>query len=184
MRRPLHSGAIGQERPLEATVGIGDCRSIRHRPDPVNLERDRGGYVDWILGPEQGIRDIEKIEKVQVLDVQRGGPFLEVDLNVIGFHPNSPEQALRVGSDARVEIMNLSCEICEVKLTSIEVKSNKGESTSVQMPVNANVYAFHEPHIRVEQQSFRRSVGIGRGTRALDIRRPNLPLEVGDGAQL
>src|ERR1700737_4451418 len=184
LRRPLHAGAIGKERPLEAMAGIGDRCSMRHRPCPVDLERDGGGYVDRVLHMEQGVRDIEEIEKVQVLDVQRGGPFLEVDLDVTGSHRNCPEQALRVGSDARVEIMNLGCEILEVKMTSIEVESNKRESTSVQMPVNANVSAFHEPHVGVEQQCFPRSVGVGRGTRALDISRPNLPLEVGDTAQL
>jgi hypothetical protein len=63
---------------------------------------------------------------------------------------NRPEQTVRVGVDSKVEVVNLGRKIGEVKLTSIEVKSDEPKGPLVHLPIFAHVFALHETHVSVE----------------------------------
>ena len=76
-----------------------------------------------------------------------------------GLQRDRPEQALRVGIDPRVEVMNLGGEVREVELTSVQVKSNEPERRLVNFAVQADVGTLHEPHVGVEQQRLDAAVG-------------------------
>lgn len=65
------------------------------------------------------------------------------------FYWDCPEQAFRVGVNSRIEVVYLGLKIDEVKLTSIEVKSDKPEGPIMHLPILANVFALHETHVRV-----------------------------------
>jgi hypothetical protein len=86
-----------------------------------------------------------------------------------GLQRDRPEQALRVGVDPRVEVMNLGGEIREVELTSVQVKSNKPERRLVNFAVQADIGALHEPHVGVEQQRLDAAVGIPAGSGSLHV---------------
>lgn len=91
-----------------------------------------------------------------------------------------PEQAVRVRMDARVEVMNLSGEIREVKLTSVQVKSNEPERPLVNFAVQADVGTLHEPHVGVEQERLDAAVRIPGGPGSLHVCDPDKALEIGD----
>ena len=82
--------------------------------------------------------------------------------------------------DAGVEIVDLGAEVDEVKLTSVEVKSNEPERSLVYPAVLADIDATHEAHVGVEEEGFGAAVGVGRGPRALHIGDPEETVEVGD----
>ena len=63
-----------------------------------------------------------------------------------------PEQSRRVRVNAGVEVMDLSGEIREVILTSVKVQSNEPECPLMDMSVQSDVDAAHEPHVCVKQK--------------------------------
>ena len=91
-----------------------------------------------------------------------------------------PEQAVGVGIDPRVEVMNLGGEVREVELTSVQVKSNEPERRMVNGAVQADVGALHEPHVGVEQERLDAAVGIPGGPGSLHVCDPDKALEIGD----
>lgn len=76
--------------------------------------------------------------------------------------------------------MDLGAEVVEVKLTSIEVKSNESERSFVYRAVLADIDATHEAHVRVEKEGLTLGpVGVRRGPRALNIGDAEEAVEIG-----
>ena len=93
---------------------------------------------------------------------------------------NRPEQAVRVGMDPRVEVVNLGGEILEVEPTSVQVESDEPERRLVNLAVQADVGALHEPHVSVEQQLLDAAVGVPGGSGSAHVRDADKALEIGD----
>ena len=157
------------------------------RAQPANVEGhgrpDRRGTLE----AEQGVGDIEEVPDTQVLRPHPRLAIVQVDRHAAltlvfaaGLQRDRPEQALRVGIDPRVEVMNLGGEIREVELTSVQVKSNEPERRLVNLAVQADVGTLHEPHVGVEQQRLDAAVGIPAGSGSLHICDPGKALEIGD----
>ena len=91
-----------------------------------------------------------------------------------------PEQAARVGMDPWVEVVNLGGEVCEVELTSVEVKSNEPERPPVNGAILADVGTFHKAHIGVEQERLYAAVGFPGGPCSPHVCDADLALEIGD----
>jgi hypothetical protein len=66
--------------------------------------------------------------------------------------------------DPGVEVMHLGGEVCEVKLTSVEVKSNESERPVVHGAIPADVDALHEAHVGVEEECLGAAVGMLGGS--------------------
>jgi len=135
----------------------------------------------WALETKDGVRDVE-----EVLDSQLGcghsclpRPKLHVEGVRIG-KGNRPEQALGVGGDARVEVMNLGREVVEVILTSVEVQSDEPENSLVDRVVLADVDPAHESHVGIELEGLGAAVGIRCHAGALDVGHADKPVEVGN----
>jgi len=68
-----------------------------------------------------------------------------VDVDRILFYRDCPEQALRVWVNSRVKVVYLGRMFGEVKLTSIEVKSDEPKGPVMHLPIFANVFAGTSP---------------------------------------
>src|SRR5207245_5052014 len=75
--------------------------------------------------------------------------------------------------------MDLGGEVGEVILTSVQVQSNKAESSLVNSAVLADVDAAHEPHVGVEQQGLDTTVWVGSRACALHVGDADEAVEVG-----
>ena len=104
------------------------------------------------------------------------GTLAQMDVNGVRRDAHSPEQAIGVGEDPGVEIVDLRREGIEVKLTYKDIQSDKAEGVVMDLPIDANVRALHEPHVRVEEQTV--------GSCALDFGGGDEAIEVGDGRRL
>jgi hypothetical protein len=129
---------------------------------------------------EQGVGDIEEVPDAEVFRRHPGLAVLEVDPHVVILKRVRPEQAARVGMDPWVEVVNLGGEVCEVKLTSVEIKSNESERPFVNGAVLADVGALHKAHIGVEQERLDAAIRIPGGPRSLHFCDADLALEIGD----
>ena len=136
---------------------------------------------------EQGVGDVEEVHDAQVLRPHPRLAIVQVNRHAVrtlvfaaGRQRDRPEQALRVGIDARVEVMNLGGEILEVEPTSVQVKSNEPERRLVNGAVQADVSTLHEPHVGVEQQRLDAAVRIPGGSGSLHVCDPDKALEIGD----
>jgi len=98
----------------------------------------------------------------------------------VGPKRDRPEQAVRVGVDPRVEVVNLGGEVCEVELTSVEVKSNESERPPVSGAVLADVDTLHEAHIGVVEERLDAAVGIPGGPASPYVCDADKALEIGD----
>jgi len=98
----------------------------------------------------------------------------------VGLQRDRPEQAVRVGMDPGVEVMNLGGELYEVELTSIQVKSNEPERRLVNGAVQADVGALHEPHVGVEEERLDAAVGIPGGPASPYVGHADKALEISD----
>jgi hypothetical protein len=99
---------------------------------------------------------------------------------ILGPERNGPEQAVRVGMDARVEVVNLGGEVREVEPTSVEIQSNESERASVYRAIPADVDTLHEAHVGVEKERLDAAVWIAGGSLSPHVRDADKPLEVGD----
>ena len=98
---------------------------------------------------KQRIGDVKKVRETKILDFHRSCASAQVNIDSVVVNRNCPEQPLRVRVDARIEVVYLSREIGEVKLTSVEVQSDEPKGPLMYLPVAADVHPFHEAHIRV-----------------------------------
>ena len=93
---------------------------------------------------------------------------------------DGPEQAVRVGMDTRVEVVDLGGEVREVEPTSVEVQSNESERASVYCTIPAEVDTLHKAHVGVEEKRLDAAVGIAGGSLAPHVCDADKALEVGD----
>ena len=126
------------------------------------------------------------------MQVRRGHPCLasaQMDRHAVGCAfagaaagriRDRPEQAVRVGLDPRVEVVNLGGEVLEVEPTSVEVKSNESERAFVFGAIHADVDTLHKPHIGVEEQRLDAAVGICGGSLPTHVCDTDKAVEVGD----
>jgi len=99
--------------------------------------------------------------------------FAQMDSNGVRWDAHGPEQAIGEWEDPGVEVVDLRGEGIEVKLTYKDVQSDKAERVVMDLPIDANVRALHEPHVRVEEQTTRPC--------ALDFGGGDETVEVGNG---
>src|SRR5579859_4178069 len=95
-----------------------------------------------------------------------------MDLDAFIGDAECPEQAAGIWHDARVEVMDLRREGVEVKLTSVEIQSDKAEGALVYSAVYADIDALHKAHVDIEQQT--------SGSCALNLGGADEPVEIGD----
>ncbi|HKT40188.1 MAG TPA: hypothetical protein VJR48_17585 [Ktedonobacterales bacterium] len=100
----------------------------------------------------------------------------QMDSNGIRRDAYSPEQAIGVREDPGVEIVDLRREGIEVKLTYIDIQSDKAECVVMDLAIYANIRALHEPHVHIEEQT--------AGSCTLDFGGGDEAIEVGDGGRL
>jgi hypothetical protein len=81
-------------------------------------------------------------------------------------------------TEAGVEIMDLSRVFGKVKLTLINVESDEGESTSVNVSIHSLVDALDEAHVRVPEEG----VAVIVRARALDVSHTDEAIEIADRA--
>lgn len=129
-----------------------------------------GGGVRWAI--VQGVGDAEKIADVLMIALESRSSLAQMNLNGVRRDAHGPEQAIGEWEDPGVEIVDLCREVVEVKLTYIDIQSDKAEGVVMRLPVYADIRALHEPHIYVEEQAV--------GSRALDFGGANEAIEVVD----
>lgn len=128
----------------------------------------------------QRIGDAEEIHELHVCRRHSGLPSPKIHRDRIWIlELHDPEQSIRVGVNARVEVMDLRREIGEVVPTPIEVQSNECESSLMNGAVLSDVDASGKPHVRVEQQRFRAAVRVGGLPASLNIGDTHEAVEVG-----
>ncbi len=86
------------------------------------------------------------------------GSLAQMDFNGVRWDAHGPKQAIGVREDPGVEIVDLRREGIEVKLTYKDIQSDKAEGVVMHLPIDADIRALHEPHVRIEEQT------IGSGT--------------------
>ena len=132
-----------------------------------------------MLEVEQGVGDVEEVPDTEVPRRHPRLALFQVGLHVIVPKRFRPEQAARVGMDPRVVVVNLSGEVCEVKLTSVEVQSNESERPPVNGAILADVDTLHKAHIGIEQERLGAAVRLPGGPSALHLRDADRALEIG-----
>ena len=87
-----------------------------------------------------------------------------------------PEQPVGVGVDAEIEVVFLRREVGEVKLTSVEVQSDKAKGALVVLSIHTDILTAHEAHISVEEEGAGprpgpcpRSLHLGHADEAVEI---------------
>jgi hypothetical protein len=117
------------------------------------------------------------------MEVRRRHPRLA--LSQVGLHGTvwereRPEQTARVREDPRVEVVDLGGEVCEVKLTSVEIESNESERPPVDSAILTDIDTLHKAHIGVEKERLDAAVGILGDASSLYVGHADKALEIGD----
>jgi hypothetical protein len=133
-----------------------------------------------VLGAEQGVGDIEKVPGLEMPGRHPRLALTQIDAHGVALKRDRPEQATRIGMDPRVEVVNLGGEVCEVKLTSVEVQSNETERPPVNGAILADIDALHEAHIGVEQERLYAAVGFPGGPSSPHVCDADKAPEIGD----
>jgi hypothetical protein len=128
---------------------------------------------------EQGVGDIEEVPDTEVPRRHPRLALFQVGPHVIVPKRFRPEQAARVGMDPRVVVVNLGGEVCEVKLTPVEVQSNEPERPPVNGAILADIDAFHKAIVGVEQERLDLAVRLPGGPSSLHLRHTDRALEIG-----
>ena len=128
---------------------------------------------------EQGVGDVEEVPDTEVPRRHPRRALLQVGPHVVVSKRGRPEQAARVGMDPRVEVVNLGGEVCEVKLTSVEVESNEPERPPVDGAILADIDTLHKAHIGIEQERLDLAVRLPAGPSSLHLRYADRALEIG-----
>ena len=91
------------------------------------------------------------IVDVQVLDAQAGTSRVEVNLEGVVFDLHHPEHVVRV--DVHVEVVNLCSDrkVGRSNWNGVQIKSNEGECTPVELTVNIDELATGKAHVRSER---------------------------------
>ena len=128
---------------------------------------------------EQGVGDVEEVPDTEVPRLHPRIALFQVGPHAVVPKRVRPEQAARVGMDPRVVVVNLGGEICEVKLTSVEVQSNEPERPSVNGAILADIDTLHKAHIGIEQERLDLAVRLPGGPSSLHLRHADRALEIG-----
>lgn len=140
---------------------------------PLDSIRNDGGIRRAVV---QGIGDAEKVADMLMFTLECRRTLAQMDSNGVRRDAHGPEQAIRVREDPGVEIVDLRREGIEVKLTYKDIQSDKAECVVMDLAIDANIRALHEPHVRVEEQT--------AGSCTLDFGGGDETVEVGDGRRL
>ena len=132
-----------------------------------------------MLEVEQSIGDVEEVPDTHVPRRHPRRALFQVGPHVVVSKRDRPEQAARVGMDPRVEVVNLGGEVCEVKLTSVKVKSNEPERPPVNGAILADIDTLHKAHIGIEQERLDLAVRLPAGPSSLHLRHADRALEIG-----
>lgn len=91
------------------------------------------------------------IVDVQVFNVQAGSPPVEVNFEGVVIDLYHPEDVVRV--NVHVEVVNLCCdrEVGRSNWNGVQVKSNKGECTPMELTVNIDELATSKAHVCSER---------------------------------
>lgn len=146
--RPVNRGVGIQEQPGDMEILVVNVAAILDSVPAYrvrNRRADRGAVV-------QRIGNIEEVAHVLPGDAQGCCACVQIDVDGVGRDPHGPEQPGGIGVDAGVEVVNLCREVGKVKLTFVEIQSDKTKGAVVDATVHADIRALHEPHIHIEQQ--------------------------------
>lgn len=103
-------------------------------------------------------------------DAHRCRSRSQVDLHGAGWDAHGPEQAIGIGEDTGVEVVDLGCEIREVKLTFKDIQSDEAEGIVVDFAIYPNICALHEAHVYIEEQAARPgTLNLGRADEAVEV---------------
>jgi hypothetical protein len=164
-------------------LGVGHRETLA-RFDPVDVKGHRGGLADRIQEAEERVWDIEVVEELQVVDAQRGRVPVVINMKRSRPDRDGPEQAIWIRKDSRIEIRDLGGEVLEVVPTSVEVKSNKDESSMMRIAVLPDIATLHVPHVGVVQKPFRLMTGQKARAAPLYVGCSDVAHKVPDHAQL
>jgi hypothetical protein len=64
--------------------------------------------------------------------------------------PQCPKQTGGIREDAGVEVMDLCREVGEVKLTLVDIQSDKSECIPLDLTIHPDICSLHEAHVDVE----------------------------------
>ena len=84
--------------------------------------------------------------------------------------------------DGEVEVVFLGREVREVKLTSVEVQSDKAKGAVVVLPIHTDILTAHEAHIGVEEEGA--GPRPGACPRPLHVGHADEAVEIRDGGRL
>jgi hypothetical protein len=90
-RRPLHGRLVKDEIARKSNGRIVHLRTIGHWAGPLNREGASRSDGWGILGAQQRVGNIKEIEKLQVVDRQRGVSRSHLHGNRVSGYWNSPE---------------------------------------------------------------------------------------------
>lgn len=124
----------------------------------------------------QGVQDAPKIADVLTRHTQAGRAFAQIHPHSAARYLDGPEYAIGKGEDPRVEVVNLGREVGEVKLTSIDIQSDKAERIMVDSAIHPDIGALHEAHVDIEEQAVRAG--------SLELCSADESVEIGDGGGL
>jgi hypothetical protein len=87
------------------------------------------------------------IKHLQAAHAKAGLPLVEVNLEGVVFHLDHPEHVVRV--DVHVEVVDLcgDREVGRSNRNGVQVKSNEGECTPMELPVGTNELARGKAHV-------------------------------------
>lgn len=146
---PVDGCACIEEQPGDVEIRVMDLAALLDAM-PANGVGDSGGIRRSIA---DGVWDIAKIVDVLVGDAQARLSLSQVNLDRVGWDSHGPEQATGERENARVEVVDLRREIRKVKLTFVDVQSDKGKGTLMHTAIDADIYPLHESHVYVEEQT-------------------------------
>lgn len=134
---------------------------------PMNRVRDDGG-IGRPVG--KGVRDVAVVSDMLVGNCQSRPAVTQINLYSIRWYSHSPEQASGEWEDARVEIVDLCREVVKVKLTFVDIQSDKAECVVMHHSIHADIRALHEPHIDVKEQSTGSgALNLGSADEAIEV---------------
>jgi hypothetical protein len=123
----------------------------------------------------------------QVVHVHLGLPGRKLDGHVALWDCHSPKRSCTVvvaayrtdlGTETGIKVVNLRS--FRLRRRRVDVESDEGESSRVNLPVGTLVQAVHEPQVRVPKQG----VATVVRSRALDVGDADEAIEIGDCARL
>ena len=137
-------------------------------------------HRDGVQESEERVWDVEEVKEMNVRGGHRALPGSHLDIHAVVRQRNRPEENVWIWVDSRIEVVNLSAKIDEVKLTSIEVYSYESERRLVNLTVLADIDPLHETNVGVVEQRLGAAVRICPSACALYLGDPDETIEICD----